>query len=323
MNQGANREALGDWSNLKGSRYHLVYAIWLILRNQANKVHFYEGNDLLASPVVPLAIPDSASPSVVPLAASVEAEDLWIQLKCTREPWTVTNLLAENLLYNFICNSFVSESHGRRWRVLLVTEGVVRRDEILEFANGPASKPNLNVCLESIVAKASGALATPAGPAPSTPQIKDRALEILRELAKTQPVSLETLKAQVETELTLACPDRNRTRRLASLLIGAMLEDAAEGPGRARTYDASWVNEVTGTGIKSSKPFDTDVLLACDVALADVAMRRFSPPYSEARHAPRAGLLQRLGRFLSAPETVFLLTGSSGSGRVRRLPTGP
>ena len=46
---------------------------------------------------------------------------------------------------------------------------------------------------------------------------------------------LETLKAQIETELTLACPDRRRTRRLASLLVGAMLdEDVSEGPGRSR-----------------------------------------------------------------------------------------
>ena len=41
---------------------------------------------------------------------------LWIQLKCTREPWSVSNVLAENLLYNFILNSFSSGSRGRTWR---------------------------------------------------------------------------------------------------------------------------------------------------------------------------------------------------------------
>jgi hypothetical protein len=48
-----DREALGDWSNLKGSRYHLVYALWLILRDQAGGVHFYKGNDLLARSAEP------------------------------------------------------------------------------------------------------------------------------------------------------------------------------------------------------------------------------------------------------------------------------
>jgi hypothetical protein len=100
MSQGVDREVLGDWSNLKGSRYHLVYALWLILRDRASGVHFFEGNDLLARPVVPPTPADGTQPPAIPLVASAGAEDLWIQLKCTREPWTVTNLLGENLLFN-------------------------------------------------------------------------------------------------------------------------------------------------------------------------------------------------------------------------------
>ena len=56
---------------------------------------------------------------------------------------------------------------------------------------------------------------------------------------------LEPLKAEVERELALACADRQQTKRLTSLLVGAMLDDAASGPARARPYDAAWVDNVT------------------------------------------------------------------------------
>ena len=54
MSTGMDREALGDWSNLKGSRYHLVYALWLILETRSEGVHFYEGNDLRGDPAPPI-----------------------------------------------------------------------------------------------------------------------------------------------------------------------------------------------------------------------------------------------------------------------------
>ena len=43
----SDREILGDWSNLKGTDYHLVYAIWLVLCAGVSEVAFYRGNDLL------------------------------------------------------------------------------------------------------------------------------------------------------------------------------------------------------------------------------------------------------------------------------------
>ena len=43
-------EARGDWSNLKGTEYHLVYVIWALLCERAHSLAFYMGNDLLARP---------------------------------------------------------------------------------------------------------------------------------------------------------------------------------------------------------------------------------------------------------------------------------
>jgi hypothetical protein len=134
-------EVLGDWNNLKGSRYHLVYGIWLILRDHVQDVRFFQGNDLLVNPAMPPTVADDAPAALVPIAATLPAEDIWEQLKGTRAPWTTTELLSENLLFNFICNSFVSERRGRPWRVRLVTEGENRRDQVLEFVGDPPAKP--------------------------------------------------------------------------------------------------------------------------------------------------------------------------------------
>jgi hypothetical protein len=46
-------EARGDASNLKGTDYHLLYALWLLLSNKVESVHFFQGNDLLAQPAPP------------------------------------------------------------------------------------------------------------------------------------------------------------------------------------------------------------------------------------------------------------------------------
>jgi hypothetical protein len=314
MSTGVDREILGDWNNLKGTRYHLAYAIWLILRGRAAEVRFFEGNDLLAAPIVPPTVAAGGPAPTVSVGAQTAAEDVWIQLKCTRSPWTPSALLDENLLLNFVCNSFTSQQRGRPWQVRLVTEAEVRKDEILEFVGDPAGKPTLLKKLDGIVAQFGTALAGWGTGAPSAADIKARALDVLRMLAGTEPVMLDTLKAEVEVEIALASPDRNQVQRLASLLVGAMLEDSGAGPASARPYDAAWVNEVVGFGIRSDKPFDLEVVRACDLAAATVALHRLYPPFDAARHVRRGGLVRALERFAAAPETVFLLTGASGRG---------
>jgi hypothetical protein len=46
-------EIRGDWNNLKGTEYHLIYALWLLFQNRAARIAFYRGNDLLAHPIPP------------------------------------------------------------------------------------------------------------------------------------------------------------------------------------------------------------------------------------------------------------------------------
>src|SRR5262245_20508895 len=81
-------EARGDASNLKGTDYHLLYALWLLLCGDAREVAFFAGNDLLSSPIAPVS-PADALNSVISLRSSeADVEDVWIQLKCTTAPWT-------------------------------------------------------------------------------------------------------------------------------------------------------------------------------------------------------------------------------------------
>ncbi len=61
-----DNEIRGDWNNLKGTEYHLVYVLWLLLCQNARSVAFYRGNDLLANPAPPptLEEPSTFVPAV-------------------------------------------------------------------------------------------------------------------------------------------------------------------------------------------------------------------------------------------------------------------
>lgn len=314
MSKDVDREVLGDWNNLKGTKYHITYAIWLILKDQAAEVRFFEGNDLWTAPGIPPIVKDSEAEQPVLAVARIAAEEIWIQLKCTRTPWTPSSLLDENLLFNFVCNTFESDRRRKVWQVRLVTEAEVRKDEIHVFASDSDGKPILKNKLEGIVRRVVEFLANRGDDLPSREAVTIRALDILRMLAETKPIMLDTLKAEVEVEIALVSPDRLQMKRLASLLVGAMLEDSGAGPVQARPYDASWVNEIAGFGLRSNKPFEVDVAQACDLAAATVAKQRIYPPFESHRHVRREGLAQALGRFVTSPETVFVLTGASGQG---------
>src|SRR5258708_12590843 len=113
-------EIRGDGNNLKGTEYPLVYVLWLLLCRNARSVAFYRGNDLLADPAPPLA-PEETSKLVPAIHVQDPEEDEWIQLKATRDPWTVTALLDENLLFNFMLNPLSSAVGGKAWITCLVT----------------------------------------------------------------------------------------------------------------------------------------------------------------------------------------------------------
>lgn len=161
---------------------------------------------------------------------------MWIELKATREPWTVSQLLEDNLLANFLCNAAVSEHAGRAWDVRLVTEAEVRGDEVRAFLAGPTRHSRHVAKLRAALDTAYKRLREQGMLPPDGFDLRATADKLLRRLATSEPAPFRALKAEVEAELALACPERAGRAKLASALVGAMILDAGAGPAAARAY---------------------------------------------------------------------------------------
>jgi hypothetical protein len=306
-------EIRGDWNNLKGTEYHLVYVLWLLLYRNARSVAFYRGNDLLADPAPPPALKETNT--LVPTIHVQDPEvDEWIQLKATRDPWTVTSLLEENLLLNFILNALSSEIGGRNWITRLVTQGEIRKEAIENFVNNPASYRDINSKLDVILDNAQRRLQQEGWQQVDQPQLRLIALNILRQLAQEEPLSLRQLKAEVDLQLAYRYLVPGVVQQAGNNLLGALLRDSAGGPTLARVYDNTWLNEIAGIPLRPLLSFESDAARICDQA---VRMVYDSPSFQwEARlYAMRARVANELQHFLQAPEIVFVMLGMSGTGK--------
>ncbi|GHO96272.1 hypothetical protein KSF_063200 [Reticulibacter mediterranei] len=306
-------EIRGDWNNLKGTEYHLIYVLWLLLCRNVRSVAFYRGNDLLANLTTPPA-PEETSILMPAVRVQDPEEDEWIQLKATRDPWTATALLDENLLLNFILNALSSETGGRAWRTRLVTQGEVRKEAIERFADDPETHSELNSKLKVILDNAQKRLQQEGWQQVDQPRLQLIALNILGQLAQEEPLSLRQLKAEVDLQLAYRYLVPKVVQQAGNNLLGALLRDSAGGPTVARIYDNAWLDEVAGMPLKPLLPFDSDPASACDQAVQAVYD---SPGFQwEARRcAPRTRVTNELQYFLQAPEIVFVMLGMSGIGK--------
>jgi len=298
-------EIRGDWNNLKGTEYHLVYVLWLLLCRNASSVAFYRGNDLLANPAPPPA-PEETNTLVPAIHVQDPEEDEWIQLKATRDSWTVTALLEENLLLNFMLNALSSEVGGRAWRTRLVTQGEIRKEAIENFADDPEGYRDLNSKLNVILVNVQRRLQQEGWQQVDQPRLRLIALNILRQLAQEEPLSLRQLKAEVDLQLAYRYLVPGVVQQAGNNLLGALLRDSAGGPTLARVYDNAWLNEVAGTPLRPLLPFDSDPASACDQAVRAV----YESPgfqWEAPRCAIRTRVEKELQHFLQAPEIVFVM----------------
>lgn len=304
-------EIRGDWNNLKGTAYHLAYALWLLLPGRAAGVSFYRGNDLFARPIAPPT--PSTVGTVPPVAVHQEGpdEDIWIQLKATEDYWTLGALLDPILLANFICNALESERRGRRWRIWLITQGNIDHRGLDEFIADPASRSRLRDHPAAIATKVRDRWAAAAQGPLDEARLAAATAAVLRQLAETRPVQLAALRAEVENHLLGVYPDRETARRIASTLLGAMLDDAAAGPGRTPVYDAAWLDHASGHALGPGPRLPSDPVGAC----AEVSRRAMPRDWQVPRHARRPRLERALVRYLRSPETLFVLLGVSGVGK--------
>jgi hypothetical protein len=246
-----------------------VYALWLLLCRNAGSVAFYRGNDLLANPVPPPKPEETVTASLA-LHAQGANEDEWIQLKATRDPWRLTDILGGNLLENFLVNASTSERTGRAWRTRLVTQGDIRRADIEEYAENPAGFPQLEKKLKRIVRDTQKRLQRDAGQLSDEGQLEGLARTVLRQLAQEEPVPLSQLKAEIDLQLAYRYLEPEAVRQAGNKLLGALLRDAAAGPEMARAYNETWLDQTAGTPLKPRLAFDTNPALACDQAVEAV-----------------------------------------------------
>jgi hypothetical protein len=318
MSSQSESEIIGDWNNLKGTHYHLIFALWLLLRRQAVSVEFYQGNDLLAYPSISVPPLPSASSAeqylpTINLRSPSAKDDWWIQLKATKAKWTMSELLKENLLINFIHNSLQSEKRNKTWKVWLVSQGETDSDKIIQFTKTPGDSPDLNRRFGEIVETVYKQLIEEDPDSFITSfQIRDTAFSILKQIAATAPFPLEFLKAEINYELSLAHPDREAVRQIGNLLVGAMVEDAAAGPKAAHAYNANWVNKIAQKPVIREDLLDENPISACDVAVRrNAALKDFNSGY----FVPRELFEDVFSRFLLSEETCFVLLGASGTGK--------
>src|SRR5689334_15384010 len=109
-------EATGDWSGLKGSHYHMLAAVYLMLVHARN-VTFYAGNDL-HSVISELVAPNGQDG----LGVALEDKDEWLQAKNVSDAWTNNRVLNDDTLVStFILNALWSHHRRRDWTVRLFT----------------------------------------------------------------------------------------------------------------------------------------------------------------------------------------------------------
>ncbi len=318
MSSQSDNEIIGDWNVVKGTHYHLIFALWLILIHKETSVEFYKGNDLLAysSPSVPPtpteSLIDESTPNINLRSLSSDI-DSWIQLKSTKSKWTVGEILKENLLINFIHNALESEKQNRNWKAWLVTQGQIDSNELINFINSPNSHRNHNKRLNKIIDQVYTELTSEKSSSLDLhSKIRDVAFLILKQIAKTESLPIQALKAQIDAELMFACLDRDAVPQIENMLIGAMIEDAAAGPRAARTYDVDWVNQIAQRPVIRHDLLDQDVISACEASVhRSASFIGFNSEYFAARE-----LFENIfKRFLLSKETCFVLLGASGAGK--------
>jgi hypothetical protein len=302
-------EARGDESNLKGTDYHIVYALWLLVVQRTGTIYFFAGNDLLAQPIHP---PEELDENLS-LNSPTADQDEWIQLKCVVKPWTPTAILDDNLVVNFIFNSYISEQNARKWVVKLVTTAAIRQDDITKFVESPNEHSLLLSKLDQVVDKAHKVL-DESRPGDFTKQsIRERAFDILKQLATSEPIALDTLRAELNVELALySRGDTETMSKLRKRLVGGLLEDSAKGSDRNQTYDGKWVEEIIGISLARRGTFSV-------TEVCQQQIHRQTPDGYINDHVAARKLTRILDEFANASATTFILAGRSGTGKTWSL----
>jgi len=308
-------DALGDWRGLHGTHYHLIYALWLLICDHAQRVAFYEGNDLRVQPD-PAAPPQPSERTeqvaLVPLAVRTQVIDVWVQLKATTRSWSTGGLCADNLLANFIVNAITSARAERPYVVRLASQGRIDSkviDALLLALDGQGKESDIN---HVAAAMEDARDRFPEADRPEPGEVTEGAREVLNRLRGTEPAYGAALEAEVERDLALLYPDRDTVLQIKGVLMYAILRDSAGGPYARRAYDQEWLTQPGVPRLRRRGTLDEDPVEACAEALRN---RRVQPRYWNPGHVVRrAELADVFNEFLNASQTLCVVTGPTGAG---------
>ncbi len=308
-------ESRGDRSNFKGTLYHLVYTIWLLLHEYVSSVSFYRGNDLLVQP--PREVTDKV---LVPIHAQQGTEDIWIQLKSTAESWTVGKLLKDNLLDNFLYNALLSERRGKAWQVRLITQGAVSRPGVEKFVDEieaslkkgeipPISKGSNHKLLHDVIIRVQQGWLEEGYSTIDELHLYSIALNILRELGRTESVSQRVLETEIKQQIAPIAPTHRAIQQLPSTLLGILLQ--ATSPGSTTSaFTLEWLEQRVGIPLKAGSLLDSDPVAACFKASQSALPR----DWEAGQCVPRPRLQNALRQFQTANQPLFVLLGTNKSG---------
>lgn len=311
----ARNEAMGDLSGLKGSYYHLAYALSLLLSGETPQISFYAGNDLLSHP--PAQMEDDGSAGI---HSSSGTHECWSQLKNTDpdRPWTVNQILSdETLVLNFLLNALWSEYRQRTWDVRLVSPSPIRRQDIRAFLATPQDKPKLQEKFEAVVSLAYQEWSEwleqqGAKTAVSMDSLRDLGSKVLEQVADSPVVPAAQIAYQIESALRDVFPDRITATQVAFALRGALQDVGDVESAQPLEVTLGWL--AAKIGHRSLRPQD---LLSNDPVRASDAQVEDSLPERWSAHlcAPRPALVQEMKEFTGSDRTLFVLTGDGGSGK--------
>lgn len=306
-------EAVGDFSGIKGNYYHFVYALYSLLRREAQEIHFYAGNDLLNhSPV------EMEEEGTCGLRSPGTICDEWVQLKnvSSEAVWTPTALFGdETLLLNFVLNGLYSEHLSRVWTVKLISPALVRGDALRKFLADPQEHPELSLKFEAILAKTrskwSEWLQSQGLDAPPLEAVRRVARSVVEQVAQTSVMSAAHLVDKIQIELLQVFPDSHTATKVAYALRGALMDAGRLESAQPLPITVTWLEERTGYTLQPQDLLSTDVVRACDRQVE----RRLPPEWSLIHYAPRPDLHAALIEFIASDRSLFVLAGDSGSGK--------
>lgn len=301
----AKRSALGDWSGIKGTHYHLLYALYLLVCKRVPRLWFYRGSDVLAQPAPPP--PDGSQEAS--LGVNRGDRQIWVQAKNTEERWTAGAILRE-VLPNLAIAALSSEDEGRVWQAEVATPGDIATKDLEEFINEPQDFSRLNGWFEEAVdAVASSRDNLPS--AADTERVRTICVDVLTQIARCRRLSIGEVREALLRELTDQHGSSARAEAMLLQLLGQLLEDAGEGT--AGPYALDWLDQTAGVDVLPRGAFDISVRDACDEHIGRAL--RLLPEWDPDVCISRDEFIEAVDRFIASSEPVFVLVGSTDAGK--------